>query len=154
MRYVKAPDFPTGGELLDLRGLESAYATGRGSVTLRAKIELETAKTGRSRASSTRESLIITEIPYQAVKARIAKDIADLVEAKRMDGIADIRDESDRTGMRLVLDLKKGADPSLVQNRLLRLTSLQKKINFNMVAVVEGVPRQVGLKQVRWRWWW
>ena len=94
MRYVKAPDFPTGGELLDLRGLESAYATGRGSVTLRAKIELETAKTGRSRASSsTRESLIITEIPYQAVKARIAKDIADLVEAKRMDGIADIRDE-------------------------------------------------------------
>ena len=88
------------------------------------------------------------------MKARIAKDIADLVEAKRMDGIADIRDESDRTGMRLVLDLKKGADPSLVQNRLLRLTSLQKKINFNMVAVVEGVPRQVGLKQVRWRWWW
>ncbi|HVU50677.1 MAG TPA: DNA gyrase subunit A [Polyangia bacterium] len=138
---VPGPDFPTGGYICGRAGIRAAYATGRGAVLMRAKTEIEEhPKTGR-------KSLITTEIPYQVNKARLIEKIAELVREKRIEGIADIRDESDRQGMRMVIDLKKDAVPEIVRNNLWKMTPLQESFGINMLAIVEGKPKILSLKE-------
>jgi DNA gyrase subunit A len=138
---VPGPDFPTGGIICGRGGIRQAYETGRGSVLTRARVNIEEhPKTGR-------RSLVATEIPYQVNKAKLIEKIAELVRDKRIDGIADIRDESDRDGMRIVVDLKKDAVPEVVQNNLWKMTPLQESFGINMLAIVDGRPQLLSLKQ-------
>jgi DNA gyrase subunit A len=140
LAVVPGPDFPTGGFLLGRGGIRAAYATGRGAVLMRAKTDIEEhPKTGR-------KSIVTTEIPYQVNKARLIEKIAELVREKKLEGISDIRDESDRDGMRMVIDLKKDAVPEIVQNNLFKMTPLQESFGINMLAIVEGKPRILSLK--------
>ncbi|HVX96263.1 MAG TPA: DNA gyrase subunit A [Polyangia bacterium] len=141
MAVVPGPDFPTGGFICGRAGIRSAYATGRGAVLMRAKTDIEEhPKTGR-------KSIVATEIPYQVNKARLIEKIAELVREKRIEGISDIRDESDRDGMRMVIDLKKDAVPEVVQNNLFKMTPLQESFGINMLAIVDGRPQILSLKQ-------
>ena len=141
LEAVPGPDFPTGGFILGRTGIRSAYLTGRGAVLMRARTSIEEhPKTGR-------KSIVTTEIPYQVNKARLIEKIAELVREKRIEGIADIRDESDRDGMRMVIDLKKDAVPEIVQNNLFKMTPLQESFGINMLAIVEGKPQILSLKQ-------
>src|SRR3954468_6031433 len=141
LAVVPGPDFPTGGFICGRAGIRAAYATGRGSVLMRARTNIEEhPKTGR-------KSIITTEIPYQVNKARLIEKIAELVRDKRIEGIADIRDESDRDGMRMVVDLKKDAVPEVVLNNLWKMTPLQESFGINMLAIVEGRPQLLSLKQ-------
>src|SRR5450432_2272171 len=141
IEIVPGPDFPTGGFICGRAGIRAAYATGRGSVLMRARTAIEEhPKTGR-------KSIITTEIPYQVNKARLIEKIAELVRDKRIDGIADMRDESDRDGMRIVIDLKKDAIPEVVQNNLWKMTPMQESFGINMLAIVEGRPQILSLKQ-------
>src|SRR5450432_2521626 len=141
IEIVPGPDFPTGGFICGRAGIRAAYATGRGSVLMRARTAIEEhPKTGR-------KSIITTEIPYQVNKARLIEKIAELVREKRIEGIADMRDESDREGMRIVIDLKKDAVPEIVQNNLWKMTPLQESFGINMLAIVEGRPQILSLKQ-------
>ena len=141
MALVPGPDFPTGGFICGRAGIRAAYATGRGAILMRAKTEIEEhPKTGR-------KSLITTEIPYQVNKARLIEKIAELVREKKIEGISDIRDESDRQGMRMVVDLKKDAVPEVVRNNLWKMTPLQESFGINMLAIVEGRPKILGLKE-------
>jgi DNA gyrase subunit A len=138
---VPGPDFPTGGFILGRSGIRSAYLTGRGAVLMRARTAIEEhPKTGR-------KSIVTTEIPYQVNKARLIEKIAELVREKRIEGISDIRDESDRDGMRMVIDLKKDAVPEIVQNNLFKMTPLQESFGINMLAIVEGKPKILSLKE-------
>jgi DNA gyrase subunit A len=138
---VPGPDFPTGAFICGRAGIRAAYATGRGAILMRAKTEIEEhPKTGR-------KSLITTEIPYQVNKARLIEKIAELVREKKIEGIADIRDESDRQGMRMVVDLKKDAVPEIVRNNLWKMTPLQESFGINMLAIVEGKPKILSLKE-------
>nr|WP_018698045.1 DNA gyrase subunit A [Amorphus coralli] len=137
--YVPGPDFPTGGIILGRSGIRSAYLTGRGSVTMRGKVAVET--TGRDR-----EALIITEIPYQVNKASMVEKIADLVREKRIEGISDLRDESDRDGMRVVVELKRDAVADVVLNQLYRFSPLQSTFGANMVALNYGKPELMQLR--------
>jgi DNA gyrase subunit A len=141
LAVVPGPDFPTGGFICGRAGIRAAYATGRGAVLMRARTEIEEhPKTGR-------KSIVTTEIPYQVNKARLIEKVAELVREKKIEGIADIRDESDRDGMRMVIDLKKDAIPEVVQNNLWKMTPMQESFGINMLAIVEGRPQLLSLKQ-------
>ncbi|CAN0908727.1 DNA gyrase subunit A, chloroplastic/mitochondrial [Linum grandiflorum] len=143
LEYMPGPDFPTGGLIMGNLGILEAYRTGRGRIIVRGKTEVELldSKTKRS-------AIIIKEIPYQTNKASLVEKIAELVENKSIDGVSDIRDESDRNGMRVVIELKRGAEPALVLNNLYRLTALQSSFSCNMVSILDGQPKQMGLKEM------
>ena len=139
MRIVPGPDFPTGGIILGRAGIRSAFETGRGSIVVRAKASIEEFKRDRS-------AIIVHEIPYQVNKATLLERIAELVRAKAVEGISDLRDESDRDGMRIVIELKRDATPEVVLNQLYRFTQLQTSFGVNMLALDAGRPRLMGLK--------
>ncbi|GAB2287516.1 hypothetical protein Dimus_021891 [Dionaea muscipula] len=143
MEYMPGPDFPTGGLIMGNIGILEAYRTGRGRVIIRGKTEIEPldSKTNRS-------AIVIKEIPYQTNKATLVEKIAELVENKSLEGISDIRDESDRTGMRIVIELKRGSDPYIVLNNLYRATALQSSFSCNMVGILDGQPKLMGLKEL------
>ena len=141
MEHVQGPDFPTGGIILGRTGIREAYFTGRGRIITRAKTDVEVLPNGRSR-------IIVNEIPYMVNKARLITKIAELVHEKRLDGISDIRDESDRTGMRIVIELKRDAQSSVVLNYLFKHTQLQETFGAIMLALVDGQPRLLNLKQM------
>jgi DNA gyrase subunit A len=141
IEIVPGPDFPTGGFIHGRNGIRAAYETGRGAILMRGRTSVEEhPKTGR-------KSIVATEIPYQVNKARLIEKIAELVRDKKIEGIADIRDESDRDGMRVVVDLKKDAVPEIVQNNLWKMTPLQESFGINMLAIVEGRPQILSLKK-------
>lgn len=141
MEYVKGPDFPTGAHIYGIEGIKQAYATGRGRVDIRGVAEIEENQ-GRSR-------IVITEIPYQVNKSELVLKVAELVRTKKLEGISDIRDESDRTGLRVVIELKRSAYPKKVLNRLYSLTTLQTAFHINTVALVDGIePRTLSLKEI------
>ena len=140
MGCIKGPDFPTGGIIMGRSGIRAAYATGRGKITLRAKTSIEEIK-GRN-------CIIVHEIPYMVNKSRLLESIANLVKDKRIDGIHDLRDESDRNGMRIVVELKKDAIPQVVLNKLFSYTQLQDTVGAIMLALVDGVPKILTLKQM------
>ncbi len=141
LEYVKGPDFPTGGAIYDAAEIRNAYVTGRGRVLIRGKAEIEEIGQGKS-------AIIVTEIPYQVNKAMLITKIADLVKDKKLDGISDLRDESDRRGMRIFIELKRDAVPNKVLNNLFKHTQLQTTFPVNMVALVNGVPQTLNLKLI------
>ena len=141
MEHVPGPDFPTGGTILGRSGIRSAYTTGRGSIIIRAKAEIEEIRKDR-------KAVVVSEIPYQVNKATLQERIAELVRGKQIEGIADIRDESDRSGMRVVIEIKRDATPEVVLNQLYRFTQLQTSFGVNMLALDGGQPRLMGLKDV------
>jgi len=144
MQYIPGPDFPTGGQILGRGGIRDAYTTGRGSITMRGVANIETIEhVGRP----DKEAIIITELPYQTNKAALIEKIAELVNDKRLDGISDIRDESDRDGMRIVIELKRDAYPRVVLNNLYKQTPLQSNFGANMLALVNGEPQLLTLSQ-------
>ncbi len=140
-KFIKAPDFPTGGYILGNKGVRDALLTGRGSVKMRAVTEIEEIRKGRT-------GIVVTEIPYQVSRDRIMEKIADLVRDKKLTGIADLRDESDRNGTRLVIELKRDAVPQVVLNQLFKYTQLQETFGVNMVALVDGVPHTLNIAQM------
>lgn len=141
MEYIPGPDFPTGGIIDGRKGIREAYATGRGRLRVRGKIETEEAKSGRV-------SLVVKEIPYQLNKSALIERIAALVREKKLTGISDLRDESDREGIRIVIELKRGEEPELVLNKLYKYTDLQSTFGVIMLALVNNVPKVLNLKQV------
>ncbi len=141
MEHIKGPDFPTGGIILGRRGIREAYYTGHGKIETRARTNIEQMQGGRSR-------IVVTEIPYQVNKAKLVEKIAELVHEKRLEGISDIRDESDRNGMRIVIELKKDVYPQVVLNYLYKHTSLQENFGANMLALVDGKPRILNLREM------
>jgi len=142
LEIVPGPDFPTGGQLLGREVIRQAYLTGRGILTMRAKALIETDK------RSSRASIIVREIPYQINKTRLIERIADLVNEKRIEGISDLRDESDRDGMRIVIELKRDAEPKIVLNQLYKLTQMQESYGLIMLAIHEGRPRELNLREM------
>lgn len=140
MEYVKAPDFPTGGYIYGISGVREAYLTGRGRVVMRAKAEIETGQT--------HDKIVITEIPYNVNKAELIKYIADLVNDKKIDGITNANDESDRDGMRIVIDVKRDANANVVLNKLYKMTALQSSFGVNNVALVHGRPKTLNLRDL------
>ena len=141
MAHVKGPDFPTGGFVYAGDGLKDAYRTGRGSVKIRGKLAVEDRKRGL-------QAIVITEIPYALNKSTLVEKIAQLVHEKRIDGISDLRDESDRKGIRIVIDLKKGVIPEIVINSLYKYTALETSFGFNMMAVVNNRPQLMNIKDI------
>lgn len=139
LQFVKGPDFPTGAEVINPEDLPKIYKSGRGSVTIRAKHRIEEVRR--------KTAIVITELPYQVNKADLIKKIADLVKDKKIDGISDIRDESDREGIRVVIELKRDATPQVVLNKLYKFTPLQTNFGFNMIALVNGEPKLLNLKR-------
>ena len=139
--YIKGPDFPTGGIINGKQGIYDAYRTGRGKLRVAGRVEVETSKTGK-------ESIIVTELPYQVNKARLIEKIADLVRQKKITGISDLRDETDRDGIRIVIELKKGEESELILNSLYKFTDLQNTFGVIMLALVDNSPRVLNLKQV------
>ncbi|WP_088891892.1 DNA gyrase subunit A [Leptolyngbya ohadii] len=144
MQYIPGPDFPTGGQILGTSGIREAYTTGRGSITMRGVANIETIEL---RGRPDREAIIITELPYQTNKAGMIERIAEMVNERRLEGIADIRDESDRDGMRIVIELRRDAYPRVVLNNLYKQTPLQTNFGVNMLALVDGEPQILSLKQ-------
>ncbi len=144
MEYIPGPDFPTGAQVLGTAAIREAYTTGRGSITMRGVATIETVE---QRGRPDREAIIITELPYQTNKAGLIEKIADMVNEKRLEGIADIRDESDRDGMRIVIELKRDAYPRVVLNNLYKQTPLQANFGANMLALVNGKPEILTLKK-------
>ena len=146
MEYIPAPDFPTGGVIMGRSGIRKAYRTGQGNIVIRSKCEIEEYKSG----STLRSRIVVTEIPYQVNKAALIKTIADMVKDKRLEGISDIREESDRTGMRIVIEIKKDANPQVVLNSLYKHTNLQISDGINLLALVnKGTePRTLNLREV------
>ena len=140
MEHIKAPDFPTGGIIYGYEGVRDAFETGRGKVVMRAKTSFEEV--------GNREAIIVSEIPYMVNKADMIKKTADLINDKKLDGIHDIRDESDRKGMRIVYELKRDAIPNIVLNKLFKYTQLQSSFSVNNIALVNGRPEQLNLKQI------
>ena len=140
MIYVKAPDFPTGGYIYGISGVREGYLTGRGRVVMRAKAEIETGQT--------HDKIVVTEIPYNVNKAELIKYIADLVNDKRIEGISNANDESDRDGMRIVIDVKRDANASVVLNKLYKMTALQTSFGVNNVALVHGRPKTLNLRDM------
>ncbi|MBQ1448887.1 MAG: DNA topoisomerase 4 subunit A, partial [Coriobacteriales bacterium] len=141
MKTLPGPDFPTGALIMGNEGIKEAYTTGRGTVTLRARVKLEEIKGGRTR-------LVVTELPYQVNKAKLHEKIAELAREKKIAEISGIRDESDRKGMRLVIELKKDAIPQVVLNKLYKHTQMQTNFGIIMIALVDGVPRTLSLKDI------
>jgi len=142
MQYIKGPDFPTGASICGREGINSAYMTGRGPILVRAKIEVEQVKNKKDR-----EALIVTEIPYQINKSVLIMRIADLVKDKKLTGISDLRDESDRKGMRIYIELKRDANPDIVKNQLYKHTALQTTFGVILLAIVGGTPKILNLKE-------
>jgi DNA gyrase subunit A len=142
--HIQGPDFPTGAQILGTSAIREAYTTGRGSITMRGVANIETIE---QRGRPSREAIIITELPYQTNKAGLIEKIADMVNEKRLEGIADIRDESDRDGMRIVIELKRDAYPRVVLNNLYKQTPLQSNFGANMLALVNGKPEILTLKK-------
>ncbi len=140
MNYVKAPDFPTGGYIYGMSGVREAYLTGRGRVIMRAKAEIE--------SGGTHDKIVITEIPYGVNKAELVKTIAELAVEKKIEGIANANDESDREGMRIVIDLKRDANANVILNKLYKMTAMQTSFSVNNVALVHGRPRLLNLKEL------
>ena len=140
MEYVKAPDFPTGGTIYGYDGVRSAFETGRGRVVMRGKIRFEEV--------GSRERIIVEEIPFMVNKSDMIKKTADLINSKKIEGISDIRDESDRTGMRIVYELKRDSIPNIVLNKLYKYTQLQSSFSVNNIALVKGRPKLLNLKQI------
>src|SRR5574344_118020 len=138
MKFVKAPDFPTGGYIYGIRGVRDAYETGRGRIIMRAKAEIE--------STSSHDKIIVSEIPYGVNKADLIKYIADLVKEKKIDGITNANDESDREGMRSVIDVSKDANANVVLNKLFKMTQLQTSFSVNNIALVHGRPKILSLK--------
>ena len=141
MGHIKGPDFPTGGIILGRSGIRSAYMTGRGRILVRARTEIEPMNNSRSR-------IVVTEIPYMVNKAKLVEKIAELCHQKQLEGISDIRDESDRTGMRIVIELKKDVYPQVVLNYLYKHTQMQETFGANMLALVDGKPRILNLREM------
>jgi len=141
MEFIKGPDFPTGGLILGRSGIRAAYHTGRGRVVMRAKTEIE-------EMAGNRQRIVVTEIPYMVNKARLVEKIAELVHEKRVEGISDIRDESDRAGMRIVIELKRDIIPQVVLNHLYKHTQLQDTFGVNMLALVDGEPKVLTLRDM------
>src|SRR5688572_20060693 len=142
MEFIKGPDFPTGGYIVGWSGIGSAYRTGRGAILMRAKASIESAKKGD------KQSIVVTEIPYQVNKARLIEKIADLVGEKTIEGISDLRDESDREGMRIVIELKRGEVPEVILNNLYKHTQLQQSFGVIMLAIVSGRPKVLNLAEL------
>ncbi|MGB3959126.1 MAG: DNA gyrase subunit A [bacterium] len=141
MMVIKGPDFPTGGLILGRDGIRSAYETGRGTLKIRAKTQIERLKNGKSQ-------IIVTEIPYQVNKARMIERIANLVREKKLDGITDLRDESDRNGIRIVIEMRRDVDPKIILNRLYKHTQMQDSFGIIMLALVDGAPMVLNLKEM------
>ncbi len=141
MTALPGPDFPTGGLVLGKSGIRRAYETGKGVITVRAKAEIETQKSGRER-------IIVTEIPYMVNKAKLVERIAELAREKKIEGITDLNDESDRDGMRITIDIRRDMSATVVLNNLFKLTPLQTGFSFNMVAIVNGAPKTLSLKEI------
>ncbi|WP_302377051.1 DNA gyrase subunit A [Barnesiella intestinihominis] len=142
MQYIKAPDFPTGGIIYGFAGVKDAFETGRGRIVIRAKAEIEVDST------TGRETIVVSEIPYAVNKSELIKKIADLVEEKRLEGISNINDESDRAGMRIVIEVKRDANASVILNKLFKMTDLQSSFSVNNIALVNGRPQTLNLKQL------
>jgi DNA gyrase subunit A len=141
MQYIKAPDFPTGGIIYGYAGVKDAFETGRGRIVVRSKVEIETDASGR-------EKIIVNEIPYQVNKVELIKAVVALVEDKKVEGISHINDESDREGMRIVIDIKRDANSNVVLNKLFKYTALQTSFSVNNIALVKGRPRMLNLKDL------
>ncbi|MCK8827884.1 DNA gyrase subunit A [Natroniella acetigena] len=141
MEVIPGPDFPTGGQIVGNEGIKKAYRTGKGKITLRGKSKIEAAGRGRKK-------IVITEIPYQLNKSKLIEAIADTVRKEKIDNIRDVRDESDRDGLRIVIDLKRNANPDIILNRLYKYTSLQSKTRINMLALVNKEPQVMNLKTI------
>ena len=141
MRSVRAPDFPTGATIMGREGIKSAYATGRGQIVVRATADFEEIK------RSNRMQIVVTELPYQVNKAALIEKIASLVKSKQIEGISELRDESDRHGMRIVMELRAGAQAPVIRNNLYKYTAMQSTFSANMLALVDGAPRVITLKQ-------
>jgi DNA gyrase subunit A len=141
MKFIKAPDFPTGATIMGRQGVRDAYETGRGSLKVRAVTQIEESTNGKSK-------IVVTELPYQVNKARLAEKIADLVKTQKLKEIADLKDESNREGMRLVIETKRGANPNVVLNQLYKHTQLQENFGIIMLALVDGVPRTLNLSEM------
>lgn len=141
MKFIKAPDFPTGGIIYGYEGVKEAFETGRGRIVMRAKAEFETSKTGK-------DQIIVREIPYQINKSTLISKTADLINEKIIEGISEIRDESDRDGMRIVYDIKRDAIPNIVLNKLYKYTALQTSFSVNNIALVKGRPEMLNLKNL------
>jgi len=140
-KYIKAPDFPTGGIIYGYAGVKEAFETGRGRIVIRSKVEIETEASGR-------EKIVVKEIPYQVNKVELIKAIANLVEEKKIEGISHINDESDREGMRIVIEVKRDANSNVVLNKLYKLTALQSTFNVNNIALVHGRPHMLSIKDL------
>ena len=140
MQYVKGPDFPTAGYIMGREGIKQAYLTGRGTITMRAKTTIE--------ENGNKPRIIVHELPYQVIKARLVEKIAELVNEKRIEGITDLRDESDRNGMRIVIELRKDVNPHVVLNNLFKHTAMQSNFGVNMLALVNGEPKVLNLRDV------
>ena len=136
MEFVHGPDFPTGGIIYDIAAIKNAYATGKGSIVMRAKTEIMETKTGAFQ-------IMVNEIPYRVNKATLLEKIAELVRDKKIEGIRDVRDESDKDGVRIVVDLKKEALPNKIFNQLFSFTQLQETFHMNMLALVDGIEPHV-----------
>ena len=141
MAFVKGPDFPTGGTIMGASGIRDAYSTGRGQIIVRAKAEIEPMR------RSNRMQIIVNELPYQVNKAALVEKVAALVKARKIEGISDLRDESDREGMRVVFELRAGVQPRVVLNNLYKFTAMQSSFSANMLALVDGMPRVITLRQ-------
>ena len=139
--YIKGPDFPTGGIILGRSGIRQAYETGRGSIITRSRYHIEDMDNGKHR-------IVVTEIPYQVNKANLITKIAELVRDKQIDGITYLNDESNRDGVRIIIELRKDVQPEVVMNQLFRLSSLQTSFGVNMLALVNGAPKQMGIKEM------
>ncbi|GGH80262.1 DNA gyrase subunit A [Pullulanibacillus pueri] len=140
MEYIPGPDFPTAGSILGREGIRKAYHTGRGSIILRAKVNIEQEANGK-------ETIIVTELPYQVNKAKLVEKIAELVRDKRIEGISDLRDESDRNGMRIVIEVRRDMNANVLLNNLYKHTALQTSFGINLLALVDGQPRVLNLKE-------
>ena len=141
MKVLPGPDFPTGGVVMGKSGIRKAYETGRGTIIVRAKVDIEEAKNGRQR-------IVVHEIPYMVNKARLIERIAELAREKEIEGITDINDETDREGMRIVIDVRRDASAEVILNNLYKMTLMQTAFNFNMLAIVNGAPKVLSLKQI------
>ena len=140
MDYIKGPDFPTGGFILGRHGIRQAYATGRGSVTMRAKTEIE--------ENGNKARILVHQLPYQVNKAKLVEKIAELVRDKVIDGITDLRDESDRNGMRIVIELRRDVNPNIILNNLFKHTPMQSNFGMNMLALVNNEPKTLNLRAI------
>jgi DNA gyrase subunit A len=141
MKLIPGPDFPTAGYIYGREGIEQAYKTGRGSFQVRAKAAIE-------QRGKDRQDIVITELPYQVNKARLIENIAGLIQNKKIDGIADIRDESDRDGMRIVIEVKRDEEPQIILNKLFKMTQMQESFSMILLAIVAGQPRELGLLEL------